>query len=62
MGQCVPLFDNHKVLWDSQTLTQLREVSLLLAPLLAQAQPEQVRQALDDRQSDAVAAPAAELC
>ena len=40
MGYCVRLFDNHNLLWDSQTLTQLREVSLLLAPLLAQAQPE----------------------
>jgi len=40
MGCCVWWFDNHNLLWDSQTLTQLREVSLLLAPLLAQVQPE----------------------
>ncbi len=40
MEWCVRLFDNHKLLWDSQTLTQLREVSLLLALLLAQARPE----------------------
>ncbi len=37
-----PLIDNHYPLWDSESLTQLREVSvsLLLAPLLAQAQTE----------------------
>jgi biopolymer transport protein TolQ len=40
MESCVRLFDNHNLLWDSQTLTQLREVSLLVAPLLAQAQSE----------------------
>ena len=40
MGSCGWLFDNHNLLWDSQALTQLREVSLLLAPLLAQAQTE----------------------
>jgi len=34
------MFDNHNLLWDSQTLAQLREVSVLLDVLLAQAQPE----------------------
>jgi biopolymer transport protein TolQ len=34
------MFDNHNLLWDSQTLAQLREVLLLLDLLLAQAQPE----------------------
>ena len=34
------MIDNHNPLWDSEALPQLREVSLLLAPLLAQAQTE----------------------